>query len=192
MRCAPWLLAFAWLPAIALAADPDPGGSRLQLLAEQRPMTVRTADEFRAANAIGYFSFNALLLARNRSPVAMELFATMMLDTTVDIEERAWCLHQAIVPARTDAAILEAALVMLARAREDQLAQVVVESVFDYRQEWFNVEARIESAPAWSTASSNGLRLGARLADRSLSLPTLAPALRAKVLRARHEIAARR
>ena len=70
----------------------------LETLANVVPMSTETGEAFRRANDEGYFAFNALLLAHNGSPVALELFRSMMADKAVDSEARVELLHQAICP----------------------------------------------------------------------------------------------
>ena len=70
----------------------------LEALAAVPLMEPETADAFRRANQEGYFAFNALLLAANSSPVALELFRSMVSGEQLDVEGRVELLHRGILP----------------------------------------------------------------------------------------------
>lgn len=169
-------------------AEGDRKSFVLELLAKVRPMGERTAAVFQRSNAEGYFAFNARLLADNGSPHALELFASMMLDKAEPVESRIQCLHVAIVPRRTQAVILRVADQILTRTSERAIAAGVIESVFDFRQEWFGIESGISKPPAWETTSKETRRAALALADRALARRDLRAALRDTVSRARRTL----
>src|SRR5262245_58991092 len=55
----------------------------LQALASARPLREKDVAVFRRANAEGYFSPDAILLANNGSPRALDLLGTMLADRAV-------------------------------------------------------------------------------------------------------------
>jgi hypothetical protein len=166
-------------------AEGDRKSLVLELLAAARPMSERTAAVFQRSNAEGYFGFNALLLIDNASPRALTLLESMMLDSSMALEERTELLHKTIVPRRTQLAVVRLADRILTRTRERSLAHAVTESVFDYRQEWFGIESRIAGPPAWDSASTEALRAAVAFADRALARRDVNDRLRAIVGRAR-------
>jgi hypothetical protein len=170
-------------------AEGDRKSLVLQLLAGVRPMNDRTAAVFQRSNAEGYFALNARLLADNGSPRALGLFESMMLDKSQPVEIRIECLHVGIVPRRTQPAILRLADQILSRAKERAIAAGVLESVFDFRRDWFSIESGISKPPAWESTSTETRRAVLALADRALARRDLRPALRDTVSRARRTIA---
>lgn len=150
-------------------AEHDRKSIVLEALAAVPLMTIATADAFRRANEEGYFAFNALLLARNGSPVALELFRSMMSDKEVDTETRVELLHKGILPHRTRLPILQMVDAILGDSLEEPVAVAAIESVFDYQREWFKMHG--PTPPAWRTATNDGLRylidLGNRVKLRS-------------------------
>jgi hypothetical protein len=181
--------------ALALAEDPvfvaegDRKSFVLELLAKVRPMNERTAGVFQRSNEEGYFAFNARLLGENGSPRALALFESMMLDRQVPAESRIECLHVSIVPHRVELQMLRSADRILSRASERAIAAAVVESVFDFKQQWFNIESGISEPPPWQSASTESLRSALALAEKGLGRGNLSPALRGTVSRARDTIA---
>ena len=179
---------------LTLAEDPvfiasgDRKSFVLELLGAVRPMDDRTAGVFQRANAEGYFAFNARLLADNGSPRALGLFESMMLDKSVPAEDRIQCLHVSIVPRRAEPAMLRVAEHVLSRTSERSIAGGVVESVFDYHQQWFGLESGISEPAGWGSAPTESLRIAMPLADSALARRDLAPALRETVSRARRTV----
>ena len=151
----------------------------LETLAAVVPMNTETAEAFRRANDEGYFAFNALLLARNGSPVALELFRSMMGDKEVEVEERVEMLHRGILPHRTRLSILQMVGAILGDGLEEPVTVAAIESVFDYKTEWFSIHG--PAPPAWRTASDDALRylidLGGRASARPNLPETLPPAI---------------
>jgi hypothetical protein len=170
-------------------AEGDRKSFVLELLAKVRPMNDRTAAVFQRSNAEGYFAFNARLLADNGSPRALGLFQSMIADKSQPVEIRIECLHVGIVPRRTQPAILRLADQILSRTRERAIAAAVIESVFDFRRDWFSIESGISKPPAWESTSTETRRAAMALADRALARRDLRPALRDTVSRARRTIA---
>ncbi len=173
----------------AFVAQGDRKSFVLELLAGIKPMSEKTAYVIQRSNEEGYFAFNARLLTNNRSPRALALFESMMLDTDVPAESRVQCLHVSIVPARRDPAILRTADHILSRTAERAIAEGVTESVFDFRQNWFGIESGISEPPSWRTAAIDALRSASALADKALARRDLHPRLRNTVQRARELIA---
>jgi hypothetical protein len=178
---------------LTLAEDPvflenDRKSFVLELLASVKPMAERTAAVFQRSNDEGYFAFNALLLAGNGSPRALRLFESMMGDRAVAAEIRIECLHRSVLPRRTDPAILATADRILSRPSEGVIANAVVESAFDFRQQWFSIESGISAPPKWEDASTNALQRAAALANKALGRGDLNPILRGTVGKARENI----
>jgi hypothetical protein len=147
-------------------ADDDRKDLLLVTIAAVKPMTKASADFFRAANAEGYFAFNAPLLVRNGSPLALDLFASMMQDPEIPPERRVDCLHTAIVPTRTNLAVLELCARILARTTEERIAIGVIESVFDYQgKKWFGPDRNAPQPVPWKEASGETLAFVAKLAE---------------------------
>jgi len=175
---------------LTLAEDPvylaegDRKSFLLEVLAKVRPMSERTAALFQGANEEGYFGFNARLLIANSSPRALALFESMMLDQEAPIESRVECLHVGIVPHRIEPPILQAADRIVSRASEHAIVIGVIESVFDFRQQWFGLESGISKPPPWQRASGESRRLALRLAGIARARNDLDPELRAAVDRA--------
>jgi hypothetical protein len=141
----------------------------LEAMAAAVPMTAEVAAAFDRANEEGYFGFNALLLAKNGSPAALDLFHRMMQNSDVEIEERVEFLHKGILPFRTRLATLQMVSAMLDDNNLDAAAKAAaIESVFDYRPEWFGHHGA--KPPAWRSASDETLEyviaLGTRVLER--------------------------
>jgi hypothetical protein len=147
----------------------------LEALASAPEMTLETAEAFRRANATGFFPYDALLLARNGSPVALDLFRSMMGDKEVDEETRVESLHNAILPRRTRLPILHLVASLMADDLEPRVATAAIESVFDYQPEWFSIHG--PTPPGWRTASDDALRYVVDLGARVKALPDLPASL---------------
>lgn len=151
----------------------------LEALAAVVPMTTETAEAFRRANDEGYFAFDALLLARNGSPVALDLYRSMMCDNEVDAESRVELLHKGLLPFRTNLVVLQAASRIMDAGLEEMLTNAATESVFDYKTEWFMIHG--PTPPSWRTASDDVLKyvveLGHRLKGRANLSATLLTAI---------------
>ena len=164
----------------------------LEALAAVVPMSADTADAFRRANDEGYFAFNALLLAKNGSPVALELYRSMMGDTAVDPESRVELVRKGIMPHRTNLAILRMAAGMLGDGLEDEVTLAVAESVFDYKPEWFKLHG--PTPPPWRAAPNDVLHYVIDLGDavrRKPNLASVVPAVDATTALARALLSAR-
>jgi hypothetical protein len=181
---------------LTLAEDPafvavdDRESFLLEIIAKVKPMSQRAADVFQAANEQGYFGFNARLLTANASPRALALFETMMLDKETPMESRVECLHVSVLPHRTELPVLQVADRIVARVSERNIVIGTIESVFDFRQEWFGIESGISGPPAWRTAPPDSLRFAATLASRMLQRRDLTASLRNKIERERGTIQA--
>jgi hypothetical protein len=160
-------------------------GLLLEVLAAVKPMSDRAAALFRRTNLEGYFARNALLLAANGSPRALALFESMMLEKDVPVERRIDCLHLAVVPRRTELPVLQAAGRILAGAAERAIRNAVIESVFDFRREWFGIDSQIAKPRDWQFAPAQSRRLALSLADAALSRSDLDTRLRKEVSGAR-------
>lgn len=172
---------------LSLAEDPayvavdDRASFLLEILAKVKPMSQRAVDVFRNTNEQGYFAFNAPLLTKNASPRALALFETMMLDKDEPLETRVECLHDSVLPHRTEHPILQAADRIVSRASERGIVIGVTESVFEFQQKWFGIESGIAGSPPWQTASPDSLRLAAALAAKLLQRRDLTSSLHNKV-----------
>jgi hypothetical protein len=167
----------------------DRKGLVLKALAGVRPMSAQAATAFERANGEGFFAFASPLLAANGSPRAIGLLQSMMLDRSVPVARRVDCLHLAIVPRRTDLAILQVADRILSQALERQLIAGVTESVFDYQPLWFGLGASVPKPPDWESGSVESLRLAVRIADKALARSDIGVALREAVRQSRATIA---
>lgn len=166
-------------------AEADRKSFVLELLGSVKPMSEETAAIFARSNEEGYFAFNSHLMVQNGSPRALALFESMMLDKSVEAESRVQCLHQDILPRRTDASVLGAADRILARTAEPAIATAVAEAIFDYRQNWFGIESGISGPPPWNQASAEALRTALRLADRALTRRGIGGLLQERIRRER-------
>jgi hypothetical protein len=162
-----------------LYAENDRKSFLLEAMAKASPMSGETAAAFRRSNDEGYFGFNALLLAANSSPLALELFAVMMADREVDEEARVELLHKGIVPHRTRLPILQMVGRFIAQDPEEPIAVAAIEAAFDYRQQWFKIHAPM--APAWRIASNDVLRFVAELGAQAKRRPNLPAELQAAI-----------
>jgi hypothetical protein len=179
---------------VTLAGDPvftaegDRKSFLLEILAAVKPMSEQAVAVFRDSNEEGYFASNARLLAVNGSPRALALFTSMMLDKDVPAEIRVQCLHVGIVPHRMEAPMLQAVEAILSHARERAVVNAAVESVFDYRQQWFGLESGMMRPPEWQHAPAESRRLASHLADMALARPDLSAALRKAVSGVKHSL----
>jgi len=145
----------------------------LEAVANVAPMIAETVEAFRRANEEGYFGVDALLLADNGSPAALELFRSMMAEKEVDSESRVELLHKSIMPRRNRLPILQMVAGLMADGLEEPVTIAAIESVFDYQTAWFRIHG--PTPPGWRTASDETLRflidLGAQ-AKRRPNLPS--------------------
>ncbi|MFN0105578.1 MAG: hypothetical protein ACKV2U_26260 [Bryobacteraceae bacterium] len=164
-------------------SDPDRMLFLLNVLGAVKPMTRQTADIFRSTNEVGYFGPNAILLAANGSPAAMDLFESMIIDGKQSIENRIEYLRFGVIPRRTALPILVAAGNILARAKDARITIGVIECLFEYRPEWFSPGNSPVAPPGWETASTESLRAALRLAGIAQRRRDLRPDLRRAVER---------
>jgi mannitol/fructose-specific phosphotransferase system IIA component (Ntr-type) len=142
----------------------------LEALAQVRPMSADTVDLFRRTSEEGYFAFNAVLLAKNGSRPALDLFVAMMENRDHEPEERVDILHMGIAPNRTQLPILQMVAELLRRDVESLVTAGAVESVYDYRgYEWFRTHA--EPPPARRSAPNEVLRFVIELANQARNHP---------------------
>jgi hypothetical protein len=87
--------------------------------------------------------------------VALDLFRRMMRRTDVEIDERVEFLHKGILPYRTRLATLQMVSAMFVDDLEPAAKAAAIESVFDYRLEWFGLHG--PGPPAWRGASDETL-----------------------------------
>jgi hypothetical protein len=168
----------------------DRKGMVLEAMAAAVPMTPDVAAAFERANDEGYFGYNALLLAKNGSPVALELFRSMMRNTDAELEERIEFIHKGILPYRTRLATLQLVNAMLDDDLEAGAKTAAVEAVFDYKPEWFGKHG--PTPPAWRSASDETLEYLIELGRRALqSQPSVADAIRETIELAEAQLAAR-
>jgi hypothetical protein len=88
-----------------------------------------------------------------------------------------------------DAAILRTAEHILSRDPEREIANGVVESVFDFHQDWFGIESGISKPVDWETTSEESMRAALAIAEKALASRDIEPALRQTVRRAKERIA---
>jgi hypothetical protein len=165
----------------------------LEALAGVVPMSPETAAAFERANDEGYFAFNALLLAKNSSVVALDLYRLMMTSDTVEAESRVELVHEGILPYRDRLTVLQAAAALIGSQVEPEVARAAMESIFDYQREWFLIHG--PTPPPWRTASEEVLRyvlqLGSDLIARQKAPASLMPAMERTTATVRALLAAR-
>lgn len=141
----------------AFMAEPDRLIYLLRALAAVRPMSEEAAELFRHSNTLGYSSINAPLLGANASPRALALFESMVARKEEPVARRCDWLHMAVLPNRTQLAILQMCERLLALDIEPDVQVGVIESVFDYQpRQWFGLHA--PRPPAWRSAPPEVLR----------------------------------
>jgi hypothetical protein len=165
----------------------------LEALAGVVPMSPETTAAFERANEEGYFAFDALLLARNSSVAALDLYRSMMSDSTVDAESRVELVRKGILPYRDRLTILRTAAALIDSNVEPLIARTAMESVFDYRPEWFLLHG--PTPPPWRTATEEVLRyvleLAAAFMDKRKVPASLMPAMDRTTATVRALLAAR-
>lgn len=165
----------------------------LDALAGVVPMSPDTSAAFERANEDGYFGFDALLLARNSSVVALDLYRSMMSDSTVDVESRVELVRKGILPYRNRLTILHTAAALIDGKVEPVIATTAMESIFDYQPEWFLPHG--PTPPPWRTAAEEVLRyviqLASNLTDKQRAPASLMPAMERTTATVRALLAAR-
>lgn len=162
-------------------ADDDRKIFLLPALAAVRPMSNSAVETFRRTNAEGYYNLNARLLVRNGSPRALALFEEMIRDETVPEERRVDNLHAAVLPYRTEIAVLQTMDRLVSGDLPDRVRIGAVETIYDERsREWFGPARNPPAPPPWETASDEALTFVLRLASQA-SFRELPPPLAAAV-----------
>jgi hypothetical protein len=165
----------------------------LEALAGVVPMSPDTSAAFERANEEGYFGFDALLLARNSSEVALDLYRSMMSDSTVDAESRIELVRKGILPYRNRLTILRTAAALVDSTVEPVIAKAAMESIFDYEPEWFLLHG--PTPPPWRTAPEEVLhyvlQLAAAFMDQQKAPASLMPAIERTTATVRALLAAR-
>ena len=170
-------------------SDPDRKALLLPALAAVRPMSEASAQFFGKANAEGYYSINAPLLARNGSPRAVELFRKMIEDGSVPSARRVDALHSSIVPVRTNVAIIGVAERLISAKLDPDVLAGLIESMFDYQpRRWYGVARSMPQPPPWSGASAEALDRLSKLAGSASGINGLPPALVEAVRASKREI----
>lgn len=165
-------------------ADPDRKVFLLRALAAVRPMSDEAAALFRDANAEGYFGADAILLANNGSPRALDLLGDMLADGTVPAARRTDCAHLALYPHRTEPPLLALAGHVLAGDLDDEVATAVIESIVDDEYaRWFPPGGVPPLPPAWEEASTDALEQLLALGGPAEARPRLPAWLRSIVER---------
>ena len=177
-------------------ADDDRKIFLLPALAAVKPMSEQTVEVFRRTNAEGYENLNVRLLVMNGSPLALALFEGMIRDEESPAERRVDGLHAAVLPYRTELAVLRSVDRLLAGDLAEPVRIGAVETVFDYRsREWFGPAKSPPAPQPWESAATEALRfvlgLGDRVTARGGLPPTLAEAV-ARTVRLVREILALR
>jgi hypothetical protein len=173
---------------VSLSTDPDylqDEDRRLFLLttaAAVKPMTEETMTFFRDANTLGYFAINARLLAANGSPIAIQLFESMIKDVAVDLDRRVDCLHSALFPHRTHFPLLQMADRLISADLEPKVRIAIIESILDDQsKEWFGPVRNPPHAPQWKDAADDVLQSVIDFADRVSNDSSIPSALRAAI-----------
>lgn len=181
----------------AFLEEPDRLIWLLPALSAVRPMSEEGAELFLKTNNEGFFAGNAPLLVANGSERALSLFESMIRDSSVDPESRIDAVHNAVLPHRTDAPVLESAGRLLGGGLAPEVETGVVETLFDFQyRRWFGPAIGAPRPPAWESGSDEALQLVLRLADRVKSrrdLPAeLADAVNRTAAEVRDILAARK
>jgi hypothetical protein len=176
--------------------DPDRMIFFLPLLAAVRPMSSKTAAVFRSTNTQGHWSGNGPLLVANGSPLALELFAEMVRDTSVETEERTSMIHWAVPAHRLAAGVLETVAHLLDRGLAPDVDKALLETLFDYQgDDWFGVARFPPVPPPWSAAETDVLgrylELGYHLAQTRALDPAQSDAIERTLGEIREELARR-
>jgi hypothetical protein len=165
----------------------------LEALAGVVPMAPETAAAFERANEEGYFAFDALMLARNSSVVALDLYRSMVSDEAVDAESRVELVRKGILPYRDRLTILRTAAALIDSNVEPLIARTAMESVFDYQPEWFLIHG--PTPPPWRTAPEEVLRyvlqLASAVTEKQKAPASLVPAIERTTATVRALLAAR-
>jgi hypothetical protein len=141
--------------------------AHLRALASARPMTEETAAVFRRANAEGYFSLDAILLADNGSPRALSLLGQMLADRSVPAARRVDGMHFAVYPHRAEPPMLDLAGTLLAGDLDDEVRIGLVEAIFDDQpSRWLDPGARVATPPPWDRAPPDVARRALDLAAK--------------------------
>jgi hypothetical protein len=173
------------------AIDGDRVAFLLQAAATVKPMSDDTVALFVQSNALGFGPSNAILLGRNASPKALALLEKMLDDASFEIDDRVELVHRALLPVRTEEAVLQLVARMLARKLPPALEVALVETMFDFRSaEWFGKERTPPEPPPWSAASASALERARYLAKRVRGRASLPAALRTRVAESAKEIEA--
>ena len=147
-------------------ADNDRLTPLLTALTRVVPMSQESVAFLEETNREGYFAFNVPLLVRNGSPRALAMFESMIADPDVPAARRVDCLHNALVPHRTELPILESGVRLLDANLEDEVYEGVVESVFDYQtKQWYGPAIGAPEPQPWSTAGDDVLHVILGLTD---------------------------
>jgi len=154
----------------------------LPALAAVRPMDESAAAVFRRTNEEGFYSINAPLLIKNRSPLALEVFKELILSETIEVDDKLYLLHHAVVPYRTDIAVIEMAAELARGPVAPAVALGVIESVFDYQERpWYGNALRPPRPPAWENATPEARQFAAEWARELRNRGDLPPALAAAI-----------
>jgi hypothetical protein len=148
-------------------ADNDRKIYLLPALAAVQPMSAQAVEVLREANAEGYYNLNIILLVKNGGPLALGLFEEMIRDSSVPEERRIDGEHAAILPFRTQLAVLQSVDRLLNDDLEYDVQLGAIETVFDYRsREWFGPVREPPEPPPWESASSEALQFVLILAGK--------------------------
>jgi hypothetical protein len=172
-------------------SDDDRMADLLPTLAAVWPTSAEGVAVFKQANAQGYFAKNALLLASNGSPLAMQLFEEMIADRKVRAGRRIDLLHHTVVGHRTAEPMLASVERLLAAGLEPDVLAALVESVFDYQdKKWFGPARDAPRPVRWDGASDQALNHVLRIATKVRAGMGIPPALLATVDRTARQIEA--
>jgi len=155
----------------------------LNALAAVRPMSEEAAKIFRSTGRSGYLEVNGPLLATNASPNALKVMEELLADESLDAAQRVSVAHWALLPNRTNAAVVETCTRLLSAGGVSRNVQVAIaESLYDYQpRQWFGLASGQPSAPPWSAASGATKDLLRSLAASLLRRSDLPPELRTAI-----------
>jgi hypothetical protein len=162
-------------------ADDDRMLFLLPALAAVRPMTTGAEAVFRATNADGFFNSNGPLLAANGSERAVALLESMFADRSQRVDERASMAHEAILPNRTNVAIVRMVDRLWERPVEMEVLRALAESIFEYNPEWYGKRRNPPVAPDWSTAPREARQAAAALGRKLSNRADLPASVRAAI-----------
>jgi hypothetical protein len=130
-------------------------------------MSEAAANVFRDTNGGGYYNLNVVLLVYNGSPNALSLFEEMIRDNEIPEDQRVDALHAAVLPYRTELAVLQSMDRLFDADIPDDVRRGVIETVFASETgQWFGPQRFPPTPPEWETATTEALEFALLLAGK--------------------------